>query len=78
MYHFLNAWRKRCLTVMLCFATALFVPAQIPQDIPHQTEPVDFSSTRNIVIYIGLPILFVVAYILLRKWARKQREQGKR
>jgi hypothetical protein len=55
--------------VWMVMALTAFVPvhAQIPQDIPHQSEPVDFSSPLNVVLYIVLPILMVTVYLYWRR-----------
>lgn len=64
-------------TVMLTILSVLFsipVGAQLPQDLPHQIDPVDFDRWQNILIYVGLPVLMVVTYIFLRRRARRKRE----
>ena len=53
---------------------AIIIPAkllaQVPKDLPVDTEPVDFSSNPwNYLIYIVIPVVFVVFYI----WWRKNR-----
>ncbi|MCS6974617.1 MAG: hypothetical protein N2044_04935 [Cyclobacteriaceae bacterium] len=46
--------------------------AQIPQDIPHQSEPVDFTQWPNILFYLVLPVLMVVFYYFyFRKKTKK-------
>jgi hypothetical protein len=59
---------------LLCASVNSRLVAQIPQDIPHQTEPVDFSSPLNILFYIGVPLLMIVLYIIIRKSRRKKNE----
>ncbi|MDL5046811.1 hypothetical protein QQ054_12295 [Oscillatoria amoena NRMC-F 0135] len=44
---------------------------QIPQDIPHQTEPVDFTYLPNIILYIALPLLLVIFYFY---WKRRYKK----
>lgn len=58
--------------IILVMTSFSKVHAQIPQDIPHQSEPVDFTSLPNILIYIGVPVLMVIVYIW---WRRKSRNQ---
>jgi hypothetical protein len=48
------------------------IRVQIPQDIPHQSEPVDFSDPLNLVLYIVLPALMILVYVL---WRRSKRNQ---
>lgn len=57
------------LMVITSFAP---VYAQIPQDIPNQSEPADFTSPLNIVLYIILPLLMVIGYYFWRKSKRNQ------
>ena len=40
----------------------LFYLLQIPQDIPHQTKPVDFSQWENILLYLVTPFLLAAFY----------------
>ncbi len=47
---------------------------QIPQDIPHQTEPVDFTESGNVWFYLGVPLLMLVLYIIIRKVRRNRQE----
>jgi hypothetical protein len=56
----------------LLVGTPLISVAQIPQDIPNQSEPVDFTSGWNILIYIVLPILMGIYYYFWRKKQRKK------
>ncbi len=44
--------------------------AQIPRDIPHQSEPVDFSDPLNVVLYIIIPLLMISTYWY---WRRKRK-----
>ncbi|MCU0398396.1 MAG: hypothetical protein MUC73_09865 [Cyclobacteriaceae bacterium] len=44
---------------------------QIPQDIPHQSEPVDFTNPWNIVVYIIVPIGLVILYLYWKKHRKK-------
>lgn len=61
------------ITWIIMFLTAFMtVAVQIPQDIPHQSEPVDFTSPLNILLYIVLPVIMVVYYYLWRKNQRKK------
>jgi ABC-type glycerol-3-phosphate transport system permease component len=51
---------------------------QIPQDIPHSSDPVDFSSPINILFYIVLPIVMLVVFIMLRRRALRRREEDRK
>ena len=59
---------------------------QIPREVPHQTEPVDFTSVTNVVVYLGVPILLLGFYVIWRRrktrayndfW-KKQEEEARR
>lgn len=66
---------KTSLTLAVTLAWYPFaLLAQIPQDIPHQTEPVDFSESQNIWFYLGVPLLMIVLYIIIRKVRANRRE----
>jgi hypothetical protein len=74
---FIPSGMKHVLYFLLLFSllmTAGRLFAQIPQDIPHQTDPVDFTSQRNILFYLGVPLLMIVLYILIRKVRRSRDE----
>lgn len=43
--------------------------AQVPQDIPVDSKPVDFNNPWNYIVYIVIPILLLIFYI----WWRKNR-----
>lgn len=47
---------------------------QIPQDIPHQSEPVDFTESANVWFYLGVPLLMIILYIIIRR-VRRNRQQ---
>ena len=51
---------------------------QRPSSVPYDTEPVRFfESPANIIIYIVLPLLIVLIYILWRRKVRKEKEDQK-
>ena len=63
---------------MILFSTHLLITGlyfqilmQIPQDIPHQTEPVDFTRVSNILFYIVLPVILALFYY----WWKKKRNK---
>jgi hypothetical protein len=57
---------KAYFGLFLTFGAAMYFLslffAQIPQDIPHQSEPVDFTHLPNILFYIGVPVLMAILY----------------
>lgn len=46
------------------------------QDFPNPSNnsPIDPSSPLELVVFIALPILLIVAYVVLRKQNKKKRE----
>ncbi len=49
--------------------------AQRPTHVPGGSEPVDFfESPANIVVYIIIPVIVVVLYIVWRKKIQKERQ----
>lgn len=57
---------------LLVFACVFKVNAQLPQDLPYDSKPVDFSDPVNIVLYIAIPLLIIVLYIFWRRRFRKK------
>ncbi|WP_373494970.1 hypothetical protein [Aquiflexum sp.] len=49
----------------------LFTPflsySQKQQDIPRPRGPIDFSETSNIVIYLVIPAIIIITFLILRK-----------
>ena len=45
---------------------------QIPQDIPHQSDPVDFTDAGSVWFYIGIPLLMLLLYFFIRRRRRGQ------
>ncbi|MCH7411174.1 hypothetical protein MM239_17390 [Belliella sp. DSM 111904] len=54
----------------LCFAS-LNVFAQNQPDIPKPRGPIDFSQTSNIVIFIIIPTIIIIAFIIFRGRIKK-------
>ncbi len=52
--------------------------AQMPQGVPHpgNNSPIDFTSASDIILYIVLPVVLVVAYVILRRRKLKKRQKG--
>lgn len=50
---------------------------QIPTDVPkpHNNSPIDPSSPVELIVFIILPILLIVTYIIVRRQRRKNRDQ---
>ncbi|MEL6810528.1 MAG: adenylosuccinate synthetase [Bacteroidota bacterium] len=52
--------------------------AQIPRDVPHPdtNTPLDFTSPFEIIVYIVIPVVLIIGYLVLRKKRRKTDESG--
>jgi heme/copper-type cytochrome/quinol oxidase subunit 2 len=63
--------------VVAVVSFAMKVHAQTPTNYPpSESEPLDFN-TFNIILYIILPILMVVAFFLSRRYFRKRQQANK-
>ena len=50
---------------------------QRPTSVPYDTEPVGFfDSAANVIIYIVLPLLIVLIYILWRRKIKKEEQDN--
>lgn len=62
---------------MLIFKAILYslLWVQLPQDVPgpENNTPIDLSSWVDITIYIILPIIVVILYILYRRMKKKNK-----
>lgn len=47
---------------------------QIPREVPHPdtNSPVDFTNPADIILYITLPLLFLILYLVVRKKRSKK------
>ena len=73
----ISSFQKLTFLVVSFFYT-LFSPSvigQVPQGIPKNNGPIDFSSTSNIVVYIVLPILVVLIFVFWRMATKKKRQE---
>src|SRR5690606_35384083 len=70
---------KKYTALLSSFFYLLFSPVvcgQVPQGVPKGTGPIDFSSTTNIIIYIVLPAIVLVAFIFWRVAIKKRRKEN--
>ncbi len=51
------------------FFNRILIGIQIPREVPHpnNNQPIDFSKPEDIVIYIVLPLFFVLLYFIGRR-----------
>lgn len=61
--------------LFLFLVTGVKIYAQRPQDLPDpdQSEPLELDTFPEILIYIGLPVLFVILYL----WLLRRRKRSK-
>ncbi|MCH7412099.1 hypothetical protein MM213_01280 [Belliella sp. R4-6] len=51
--------------------------AQNQPNIPKPSGPIDFSKTSNIVIFIIIPIIIILAFLIFRKRIMKVKKEIK-
>lgn len=51
----------------------LLIQLPIGSQNPDDNDPIDFTSTFDVVVYIILPVLMIIFYILWRR--RKKRDK---
>lgn len=59
------------------------IAAQQQRNIPRPSEPLDLSSTSNLLIFIVIPLIILILYFVFRKriqkvrqeWIEKQKEE---
>lgn len=49
--------------------------AQMQPDIPMPRGPVDLSETSNLVIFIIIPAIIIIAYLIFRKRIKRIKEE---
>ena len=53
----------------------LYSLIQIPEEVPkpHNNEPLDPSSATELIIYVAIPLLFIILYFLWKKGRNSNR-----
>ena len=72
--------KRSLITFLLAFFLEISsVFAQMPQGVPNPSNnsPVDFTSASDIVLYIVLPVVLIVAFFVLRARKRKNRKDDR-
>lgn len=49
--------------------------SQIPQNIPKPTGPIDFSDTSNQVIFVAIPAVIILAFLIFRNRIKKVKQK---
>lgn len=64
---------KRIALTVIASLTTILASAQIPTEVPkpQDNKPVDFSNPTDIIIFIVLPLVVIVLFIVWRGKKRK-------
>jgi len=73
---------KRYISTTTSFLFAfLFIPcisySQVPRGIPKPTGPIDFSKTSNVVIFVVIPAVILIVFLIYRKRIKKVKQEKK-
>ena len=49
--------------------------AQYQEDIPKPRGPIDFSETSNLIIFIAIPLVILVLYLIFRSRIKKVKKE---
>ncbi len=52
--------------------------AQIPRDIPRGTGPIQFETPFDYFLYVGMPLLIIILFLVWRGRRRKNSEEVKK
>lgn len=72
--------RKIASATSLVLAFLLFPSysySQVPKGIPKSTGPVDLSETSSVIIYVVIPAVVIIAFLIFRKRIKKVKEDKK-
>jgi|TARA_R100000479_G_scaffold33554_2_gene13839 H+/gluconate symporter-like permease len=68
--------KKHILSLLIAFLALIFkVNAQIPKEVPHpdNNKPLDLSDPADIIIYIIIPVVFIILFFVWRRKRKKNR-----
>ncbi|WP_153231800.1 hypothetical protein [Algoriphagus machipongonensis] len=52
--------------------------AQYQEGIPKPSGPIDFSETSNQIIFIAIPLVILILYLIFRRRIKKIREERRK
>ena len=70
---------KKTAISKIILLSSLFIPysifSQIPRHIPkpHNNNPIDLSSTADVIIYIALPLIALILFLIWRKKTKNKK-----
>ncbi|MEP0710624.1 hypothetical protein [Algoriphagus sp.] len=67
MNNFNNYIAKASGVLVALFLIPFVSFSQIPKGIPKPTGPIDFSETSNVVIFIVIPAVIIIVFLIFRK-----------
>jgi hypothetical protein len=73
--NFKNFHIKIYLLISLYILIIFPVGAQNQPDIPKPRGPVNLSDTSNLIIFIVLPLVIILAYLIFRKRIHRIKEE---
>ena len=67
----MNNFLNYISTVFSLLLALILVPcisySQVPKDVPKPTGPVDLSETSDLVIFLVIPIVILIIYLIFRR-----------
>lgn len=67
--------KKISALIITSFLLLLKANAQIPKEVPHpdDNKPLDLSNPSEVIIYIIIPLLFIVLFFIWRNKRKKNK-----
>jgi hypothetical protein len=63
------------LLIVICLLLPSMSYAQYQENIPKPSGPVDLSKTSNVVIFIVIPVIILVLYLIFRRRIGKVKKE---
>jgi hypothetical protein len=64
---------QKIYAVLAFLLSIMEMHSQIPRDVPHpnNNSPIDLQKPEDVIIFIILPIVFVILFFIGRKYQKK-------
>jgi hypothetical protein len=72
-----NTWPLKLLLAIILMIPSITY-AQYQEGIPKPSGPVDLTKTSNIVIFIALPLIILIVYLIFRKRIKRIKEEKRK